>query len=179
MSFETTALLLTWVALALLSLVVAGLVRRVHQLSQGPRTPDSGPLPGLPAPGLEALSPEPGSATLLLFLSEGCPPCADIFAETQNLIGAPPIRVLFADGAPDAEPPENVLVLADQGALFEAYQISATPFGAIVGADGRIRTVEPVGSVNRLYGLITETGRRPHEDATADHEEARLNGSTR
>ncbi len=179
MSFETTALLLTWVALALLSLVVAGLVRRVHQLSQGPRADASGPQPGMPAPALESLSPEPGRATLLLFLSEGCPPCADIFQETQSLIGAPPIRVLYADDAPDAEPPENIRILPDQGALFEAYQISATPFGAIVGADGRIRTIEPVGSVGRLYGLIAETGGRTREETPADHDEARLNGSAR
>ena len=142
-------------------------------------TADSGLQAGMPAPALESLSPEPGRATLLLFLSEGCPPCNDIFQETQNLIGAPPIRVLYSDDAPDVSPPENVLVLPDQGALFESYQISATPFGAIVGADGRIRTVEPVGSVSRLYGLIAETGGRTREEAPAGHDDARLNGSTR
>lgn len=35
MDFVTSALLLSWVAIALLALVVSGLVRQVHQLSRG------------------------------------------------------------------------------------------------------------------------------------------------
>ncbi|MEV0403908.1 hypothetical protein [Actinoallomurus sp. NPDC050550] len=160
MSFETTALLVTWAALVLLALVVAGLVRQVHHLTSGPRTPDVGPTTGMPAPGIDRLAPEPGRPTLLLFLGDQCPACQDIFEETLGLTGAPPIRALFTDGALDAAPPDNMLIFAGQGDLFQEYQVPATPYAVLVGADGRIRTAEPVGSVRTLHALIVQAGGR-------------------
>jgi hypothetical protein len=172
MSFETTALLVTWVALTLLALVVAGLVRQVHHLTQGPRTPEVGPGSGLAAPALDRIAPEPGRATLLLFLGEECPACRDVFEEAVGLTEGPPTRALFLTDALDADPPPNMRVLADQGDLFEAYQVPATPFAVVVGADGRIRTAEPVGSVRALHAIAAEAGGREYDDAS-------LNGSAR
>jgi hypothetical protein len=158
MSFETTALLVTWVALVLLALVVAGLVRQVHQLTQGPRARERGLAVGSPAPALEQLGAEPGRATLLLFLSEDCPACHDVFEETAALTGGPPTRAIFADEAIGGSPPANVRVLSGQEELFAAYQVPATPYGVIVGADGRVRAAEPVGSVRGLHALVTDAG---------------------
>jgi hypothetical protein len=172
MSFETTALLVTWVALVLLALVVAGLVRQVHQLTQGPRTREPGPRAGTAAPSLDVLAAEPGRATLLLFLSQDCPVCHDVFEEALGIGGAPATRAVFAGEAIDAVPPANMRILSGQKELFTAYQVPATPYGVIVGADGRVRTAEPVGSVRGLRGLVTEAGGRLHDDAE-------LNGSAR
>jgi hypothetical protein len=161
MSFETTALLVTWVALALLALVVAGLVRQVHHLTRAPRTPDDvGLTTGMPAPHLDRLVPQPGRPTLLLFLGDECPTCHDIFEEALGLTGAPPIRALFFDGALDVAPPDNMLIFARQGDLFQEYQVPATPYAVLVGSDGRVRTAEPVGSVRALHGLIVQAGGR-------------------
>jgi hypothetical protein len=160
MSFTTTALLLTWVALVLLALVVAGLVRQVHHLTQGPRTRDVGPSAGTAAPGLDRLAAEPGQPTLLLFLEQDCPACQDVFAEALTLTGGPPTRAVFAGDAPAADPPPALRILANQDALFQAYRIPATPFGVVVGADGRVRTAEPVGSVRALHDLVAEAGGR-------------------
>jgi hypothetical protein len=168
MSFETTALLVTWVALVLLALVVAGLVRQVHALTRGPRTREPGPRIGTPAPGLDRLGTEPGRPTLLLFLSEDCPVCHDVFQEALGLPGGPATRAIFAAEAIDAAPPANMRVLAGHEDLFTAYQIPATPYGVIVGADGRVRTAEPVGSVRGLHALVTEAGGRTHDDAELD-----------
>jgi hypothetical protein len=165
MSFETTALLVTWAALALLALVVAGLVRQVHQLAQGPRTPDVGLRTGMPAPELHRLEPEPGRPTLLLFLGDECPACHDIFEEALGLTGAPPMRALFFAGALDVVPPANMRIFADQDDLFQAYQVPATPFAVVVGADGRVRTAEPVGSVRGLHAVVAEAGGRVHDNA--------------
>lgn len=172
MSFETTALLVTWVALVLLALVVSGLVRQVHQLTQGPRTREPGLPAGSPAPGLDRLVAEPGQATLLLFLSEDCPACQDVFQEALGLTGGPATRAIFAEETAAAEPPANMRILSGQGDLFTAYQVPATPYGVIVGADGRVRTAEPVGSIRGLHALVTEAGGRVHDDAE-------LNGSAR
>jgi hypothetical protein len=172
MSFETTALLLTWAALVLLALVVAGLVRQVHQLTQGPRTRDLGLSAGTPAPALDLIGAEPGQVTLLLFLSEDCPACQDVFEEALGLGGGPATRAVFAEDTIDADAPANLRILSGQAELFTAYQVPATPYGVIVGADGRVRTAEPVGSVRGLHTLVTEAGGRLHDDAE-------LNGSAR
>lgn len=173
MSFETTALLVTWVAIVLLALVVAGLVRQVHHLTRAPRTPDVGLTTGMPAPDLDRLAPEPGRPTLLLFLGAECPACHDVFEEALGQTEGPPTRALFFDDALDVTPPDNMLVLADQGDLFQTYQVPATPYAVLVGADGRIRMAEPVGSVRALHALIVQAGgrvvdsREPGEPASA------------
>ena len=169
MSFETTALLVTWAALVLLALVVAGLVRQLHHLTQGPRRPDAAPATGMPAPRLERLAPEPGRTTLLLFLGDECPVCRDIFDETLHLACAPPTRVLFSGRALAGDPPGQVRILADQEDLFELYDVPATPFAVLVGPDGRIRAAEPVGSVRTLHALVRQAGGRV-DDAPADHD---------
>lgn len=172
MSFETTALLVTWVALVLLALVVAGLVRQVHHLTQGPRARELGLPAGLPAPALDAVGAEPGRPTLLLFLSEDCPVCHDVFEEALTQAGGPATTAIFAERAIGGEPPVNLRVLPDREDLFTAYKVPATPYGVIVGADGRVRTAEPVGSVRGLHHLIVDAGGRVRDDAE-------LNGSAR
>ncbi|MDN3355025.1 hypothetical protein [Actinomadura sp. DC4] len=165
MSFETTALLVTWVALVLLALVVAGLVRQVHQLTQGPRTRELGLPAGAPAPAPDVLGIEPGRATLLLFLSEDCPVCHDVFEEALGIDGGPATRAVFAGAAIEAVPPDGMRVLTGRQELFTDYQVPATPYGVIVGADGRVRTAEPVGSVRGLRELVAQMGGRLRDDA--------------
>ncbi|GLY90629.1 hypothetical protein [Actinoallomurus iriomotensis] len=167
MSFETTALLLTWVALVLLALVVAGLVRQVHHLTQGPRARDLGLRTGTSAPALDRVRAEPERATLLLFLSDDCPVCHDVFHEALGLHGAPAIRAIFAEEAIGGDPPANMTVLPRQAELFTAYRVPATPYGVIIGADGRVRTAEPVGSIRGLHALVTDAGGL-HDDAELD-----------
>jgi hypothetical protein len=171
MSFETTALLLTWVALVLLALVVAGLVRQVHHLAQGPRTRDLGLAAGAPAPAPDTVGAEPGRPTLLLFLSEDCPVCHDVFEEALVQTGGPATTAIFAQEAIAGDPPVNLRVLAGQEELFTAYKVPATPYGVIVGADGRVRTAEPVGSVRGLHRLLLEAGGHVHD--------VELNGTAR
>ncbi|MFJ2067838.1 hypothetical protein ACIOHF_02195 [Streptomyces albidoflavus] len=101
----TSALLLSWVAIALLALVVSGLVRQVHQLSRGgvarvPRHP--GVTPGSPAPHAGELLDE-GQETLLLFLSAECRTCAEVLDEADRLLAddaTPAPRAVYAGAAP-------------------------------------------------------------------------------
>jgi hypothetical protein len=168
MSFETTALLLTWAALVLLALALAGLVRQVHQLTHGPGTRDLGLPTGTPAPALDLVRAEPGRPTLLLFLSEDCPVCREVFQEALGLDGAPATRAIFAEEAIGADPPANMTILPDQAELFTAYQVPATPYGVIIGADGRVRVAEPVGSIRGLHALVTDADGRLNDDARLD-----------
>ncbi|TDC58392.1 hypothetical protein E1281_01760 [Actinomadura sp. KC345] len=159
MSFQNSALLLSWVAILLLSLVVAGLVRQVHALSRGaPHRTALGPAPGAAAPAFDRLGPG-----LLLFLDRDCGVCTEVLAAAGGLDG--PLHAIFAGPPPGGVPPSGpprpgLTVLADeQDGLFADYGVPATPFAVLVGADGRVRAAEPVGSPDTLRELTLEASR--------------------
>jgi hypothetical protein len=111
MSFEATALLISWVAILLLGLVVSGLVRQVHALQAGRvrvHASEIGLRQGAPAPEFDRLAPaRPGTSTLLLFLSEGCAACEEAMDEVTALAAAErlrhvAVRALFPTGVPAA-----------------------------------------------------------------------------
>ncbi|MCK1795244.1 hypothetical protein MTQ01_04310 [Streptomyces sp. XM4193] len=166
MDFVTSALLVSWVAIALLALVVSGLVRQVHQLSRGggaARTPGRvGVAPGSPAPHAAELLAE-DRPTLLLFLSPDCRTCVRVLAEADRVhtaadgtdaAGGPAVRAVYADEAP-AET-HSVPVLDHRPDLFTAYDAIATPFAVLVAAGGRVLRSEPLGAPEALHELLAE-----------------------
>lgn len=144
MSFQTTALLLSWVAILLLAMVVAGLVRQVHALAQGaPQASGLGPAPGSRAPEFDRVG-----HGLLLFLDRDCGTCADVLTAAEAL--HTPAKAIFA-----GQPPETTLpAVADAPDLFDAYGVPATPFAVVVDPTGRVRAAEPVGSTAALHDLL-------------------------
>ena len=152
MSFETSALLVTWVALLLMAFVVAGLVRQVHALSSGTgarpvsaglRAGDKADLGGLGA----------DAPAVLLFLRSTCQTCVEALAETVEVAGDRlPVLALYEGQAPAPTP--GVVARADQGHLFATYGALATPFAVLVGADGRIAAAAPVGSRASVRELL-------------------------
>ena len=85
MTFQTSALLLSWAAILLLALVVSGLIRQVHALAAGPRR--VGPRPGAAAPGLAGTAPT-ARPLLLLFLSADCRTCTEALDEAAGPVGS-------------------------------------------------------------------------------------------
>lgn len=158
MSFETSALIVTWVALLLLAFVVAGLVRQVHALSSGtgPRPVGAGLRAGDTAAELDRLGV--AAPAVLLFLRATCTTCVEALAETVDVVGERlPVVALYEGQAPEPRP--GVPAFADQGDLFATYGALATPFAVLVGADGRITAAAPVGSraaVRRLLAPAME-----------------------
>jgi hypothetical protein len=154
MSFQTSALILSWVAIALLALVVSGLVRQVHTLSAGPARPAEpvGLAPGAAAPGLDLLAAGASGPVLLLFLSADCRTCTGVLAEAARHTGAVTLRALYAGPAPATDLP--VSVHGGQAALFERYDAIATPFAVLVDPSGRVVRSEPVGSPAALRTLL-------------------------
>ncbi|SNR91992.1 hypothetical protein [Actinomadura mexicana] len=153
MSFQNSALLLSWAAILLLALVVAGLVRQVHALGRGAARPAGpGPAAGAPAPAFDRLGPG-----LLLFLDRECGVCGDVLAAVP---AGRPLHAIFAGPPPDEAPRPGVSVLAgEQDGLFADYRVPATPFAVLVGDDGRVRAAEPVGSPEALRALTLEAAR--------------------
>jgi len=156
MSFQTSALIVTWVALLLLAFVVAGLVRQVHALSSGAGSSAAGARPvrgGLRAGdkanlvGLDVDAP-----AVLLFLTATCHTCVEALAEAVAVAGNRPVLALYEGQAP--APPTGVTAFGDKGHLFAEYGALATPFAVVVGADGRITAAAPVGSRTAVRELI-------------------------
>lgn len=156
MSFETSALIVTWAALLLLALVVSGLVRQVHALSAGGarRAERLGLRPGSPAPNVDLLGIRPPA--VLLFLSEDCQTCAGVLDEAERLGGdGPRLHVLYAGGVPPGSDVQSIAVHGWQAELFERYDAIVTPFAVVVSHDGRIVRSEPLGSRQALRGLLS------------------------
>ncbi|WP_067458309.1 hypothetical protein [Actinomadura macra] len=157
MSFQTSALLLSWAAILLLALVVAGLVRQVHALSQAAPargahgTTALGPAAGTRAPAFDRLGPG-----LLLFVDSECGVCTDVLATAGELGG--PLHAIFSGAAPGTPFPGTVLD-GERDGLFADYGVPATPFAVLVGEDGRVRASEPVGSPEALRELALEAAR--------------------
>jgi hypothetical protein len=154
-SFQTSALIVTWVALLLLAFVVVGLVRQVHALSSGagPRPATEGLRTGDRA-DLAALGTT--APAVLLFLRSTCHTCVEALAETVAVVGDRRPVVALYEGA-SADVPPGVVAFGDQGHLFATYGALATPFAVLVGADGRITAAAPVGSRTTVRALLAPT----------------------
>ena len=169
MSFQTSALLLSWVAILLLALVVSGLVRQVHALTRGTlpgaALPRVGPVVGGPAPRFDALAPDVPGPLLLMFAGEGCRTCTTLLPEAAERAGPGlTIRVCYPGPVPaDAPPPGGAIatVHGDEAELFRLYQVVATPYAVLVGVDGRVAESLPVGSADALHGLLDRAAGKP------------------
>lgn len=168
-SFETTALLVTWIAIALLGLAMAGLVRQVHALTSGSQTRARGlGLPaGTAAPELDRLSPDPAKPTALLFLDDGCGSCTAVLDEVRTIVArdpAPPVTfgVIFPGPVTrHVDLGDNVLVHTNEHGLFARYGIPAAPFAILVDRVGRVQQSTPLGSATALRELIADNPSSP------------------
>lgn len=151
MSFQTSALIVTWVVLLLLAFVVAGLVRQVHALTSGagPRPVRDGLRPGDKA-NLTGLGVD--GPAVLLFLSATCHTCVEALAEAVEVAQNRPVLALYEGQAPAT--PDGARAFGNQGHLFAEYGALATPFAVLVGADGRITATTAVGSRAAVRDLI-------------------------
>jgi hypothetical protein len=157
MSFQTSALILTWVAILLLALVASGLIRQVHALSAGgtQRPGSLGLQPGSPAPGFDRLAPDRPEPVVLLFLGAECRTCAEVLDEAGHASrDGVTLRALYAGPVPAAPPDLPVPVQGEQAELFERYDVVATPLAVVIDRAGRVVRSEPIGSRAALHGLL-------------------------
>lgn len=160
MSFQTSALILSWIAILLLALVVSGLVRQVHALSNGtvPRPESVGLRPGSPAPRFHDLAPPSPTTLVLLFLDHGCATCDQLLDEAAEQVQRTDavLRVLYRDTVPQQVADLPMTVLGEQADMFDRYDAIATPFVVVIDVAGRIRRSEPVGSRLALRHLLDQ-----------------------
>jgi hypothetical protein len=160
MSFQTSALILSWFAILLLALVVSGLVRQVHALSTGAvrRREQVGLRPGSPAPGLDRLAPEHPVPVMLLFLSQDCRTCAEVLDEAvrHDLRDGLTMRALYAGPVPPGASDLPIAVHGEQAELFERYDAIVTPFAVVIDRGGRVTRSVPLGSAVALRNLLEQ-----------------------
>jgi hypothetical protein len=145
MTTTTAALVLAWIAIVLLTLATAGLLRRVEQLSsRGAPAAEAGmgPAHGLQVPMARHLGDFAGgdSEVLLLFASPACATCQ---AAVDALVAAHPaghrIGVVIRERDPGPlRVPDGWVRLTSAPGLFQLMRVPATPYLVRLSPDGTI-----------------------------------------
>ena len=164
MSFTASALILTWVALLLLGLVVAGLVRQVHALQRDLPTAAARRTPqgriGAVVPPIHGI--DTARVRLLLLLDADCSACAGLLAGVRTTLSSRVVRdhiaLLYADVTDPTAAEVGAPVVAGADDVFTAVGATALPYGVALDADGRVAAATPVGGVSQLLPLIAAAG---------------------
>lgn len=158
MSIHSAALILAWVALALLAFALAGVLRQVRLLSgsQAVGFQSAGPAAGGAAPALER-HPWAGAIHVLLFLDQKCMSCRALLPAYIDLAQRRP-DICFHSLYP-AEPissnREGTIVHTQSRRLFAEYRVTATPFAVRVSGTGMVLAATPIGSEAALSLFVT------------------------
>ena len=161
MSFMATALVLAWVAIIVLALSVAGLMRQVHLLltersAEGSAASSHAGPPSLPADLLAA-----GAERVVLFASTSCVACSEVMpvlVEHSRSAGRSCLVVTAAERHPAW--PEELTYRENAADLFEHFGIAATPHALRI-VDAAVVAEGQVGSARALRGLLDD-----HEHAS-------------
>jgi hypothetical protein len=170
-SFEASALVATWIGLALLTVMLASLLIRLRrvELAGAAGAPErNAPYAQLRGRRVSDLLPPTALAErprLLLFLSANCRACSQILAELTQLQPAPRTGLVWIDGTPLALPPlpGPVFILPQGAELARQLGVHVTPFVVEVDEGGVIVDGKPVNQISSLG--FASNGSRAHQVA--------------
>lgn len=154
-SFGFAALLVTWVAVALLVLVVANLHIRLRRLEQGaPEGQKAAPYGHLLGRDVEEVVGAAAAGTrprVVLFVSSSCGSCARLLAELTSPSWEVPTALVWTDAPrPPERVPAGAVVVADGPRVSAEAGVRVTPFGLLVDEAGRVVQAGPVTSLQVL-----------------------------
>lgn len=162
MGFETAAILLSWIAIALLGLALSGLMRQVRWLTTAHQPPNRvGPAIGSPAPALAGVDYSASQLTLLVFMADDCPLCVELMpaAEKLSVTGSQQdVQVIIARIGTDAAGHPGTVRLTEDD--LRVWRVSFTPFAVLIADDARIIEAQPVESVESLRALAARRATR-------------------
>lgn len=183
MTFSQAALLTSWLAIVVLTLGMAGLLRQVQQLSgavmlrdrgvsesarvagvQGLALPPSGPL--------SALAPQ-DKPVVAVFVSPGCGSCAAVLQELsgRSAVGGAEEIVVVSSGPCDASMlPSGARCVGDAMGLLDQLRVPGTPYLMRIDADriiGAGRLVTSRADVDVFLGPAN-TDSTPPEGTTVN-----------
>lgn len=164
MDFQTSALILAWVAILVLALAMSGLMRHVQALSTGRVVQEQiGPPIGSKAPPLplgdEGERSATTTTTVALFLDRSCEVCERSLRLASELAVVTKDRLHFlalfpTDGNGLGQ--GGIEVVENAQDAFVRYAIPVTPFGVVIGVDGRVTQASPLGSEPLLRQLVED-----------------------
>jgi hypothetical protein len=159
-NFVVAALFVTWVAVALLVLVVGNLYVRLQRLERVQPVPKAGmPYGHLVGRGLRDLLGEAlPSPCVFVFLSADCKSCKRVLTELPSLSLTAPLAVTWVDHSPKPLPalPPGTIVLDDGPKVSTALGIRVTPFVLVTGEEGKVVKASPINSLSSLGHLVNE-----------------------
>jgi hypothetical protein len=164
-SFMATAMVLAWVAIILLTLAVAGLLRQVHLLlteraAEGTAVPVR---PGAPALPVELIAG--GAERIVLFASTSCVACSEVMpVMVEHCRSGDRLCLVVTAAARHPDWPDELVYRENAADLFEHFGIVATPHALRI-VDTTVVASGPVGSAAALRALID--GHRHHADAAS------------
>jgi hypothetical protein len=160
MSFTSAALILAWLAIAVLALGFAALLQQVRSLQAALRLPP-GARAGLPD-SARALRPAGAGRRYVLTVDPGCSVCAEILPEFRELAAryapAAEFALLAPSGVHPGSPGVDVLVDA---AAYRDLAPSWSPGLVVIGADGDVLEVAPGGDLRPLAAALAGTTPTP------------------
>ena len=169
-----------WILVVVLATLVVLMYRHFGMMSMGtlegvqrdglPLGTEAPTIGGITAEGTDlAWQPKTGRPQVLLFAAPDCEPCATVMPVVNKLAASTVGKALdFAAivPGPRAEvvrmtqlynPPYMVLAEDGSGA-FNRFLVRVTPFGFIIGPDGRVLAKGLCGDANRLKDLLNAAG---------------------
>lgn len=154
MGVTTTALLLAWLAILILALAMAGLLRQLeeirHQLPRAGRR--LGPALNQPAPSIQGL--EIGEPMLLIFADQHCLTCErllDALEADPDRFDLNVVALYRRDVMPNRP---RILTLVGQHEAFARFGITLTPFAVLIDALGSVVVADVVDSIEALDRLV-------------------------
>lgn len=150
LSFGTAALALAWVAIVVLALAVAGLIRQVRELRAV--LVDGFGVSFLTGQVPAALHPEPGKADAVVLVAESATASPELlasFTEAARTHTDTDFKVLLDGSRPNPELAGGVVAVADRRA-FQLLRLPWYPALVHVDTDGTLSDAAPVGSVEAL-----------------------------
>lgn len=156
-TFVVAALFVSWVAVALLTLVVGNLHRRLQRVEGSLSGNLAAPYSGLLGKALrESLGEAIPAPCVLVFLSANCQACRRVLGDLPSLSLSTPLAIAWTDQAPSPLPtlPPGAIVIDDGPKVSAALGIRATPFALVAGENGTVVKASPVNSLTSINNLV-------------------------
>jgi hypothetical protein len=154
-SLELATFFVTWVAVALLTVIVVHLHLRLVRLERASAAS------GRVAPYAHLIGQRVSTLTgatddwqpaFFLFLSASCAACEKILRELTAPGWQIPVALAWVDAVPAAAPAlsSGVRILQDGKAISTALGIHATPFVIVLDEEGRVNRAMPINSLEAI-----------------------------
>lgn len=176
MTFDATTagLILAWVALFVLVLAFAGLLRQIRLLEVAVR--NMGSWPGTESGMRHQLPAEVFTdgyeQAVLLFVDPSCTSCYPVLTGANELARRfPSTRVVLVplSGTVGFDDPGEVLILDGVGStLASALSVPAAPYGVLMSSNGTELSRAPVGSQAQFDLLVSSSAPTTPEGVIAD-----------